>query len=43
MVDGVLLLIVELFELLMGFGDEPFHELALADLFAFQQALYCSA
>jgi hypothetical protein len=43
MVDGVLLLIAELLELLTGFGDEPFHELALADLFALQQALYRSA
>lgn len=40
MAAGVLLLTAELLELLTGFGDEPFSELALTGLFFFQQALY---
>src|SRR4051812_12205489 len=40
MAAGVLLLIAELLELLTGFTDEIFSELALTGLFAFQQALY---
>ena len=40
MVAGVLLLVAELLELLPAFDDYPFSELALTDLFFFQQALY---
>jgi hypothetical protein len=40
MAAGVLLLVAELLELLTGFGDETFSELALTGLFTFQQALY---
>lgn len=40
MVAGVLLLVAEFLELLPAFDDYPFSELALTDLFFFQQALY---
>src|SRR3954466_9020872 len=40
MVAGVVLLIAELLELLTGFGDESFSELAQTVPFIFQQALY---